>query len=131
MRRPPNLKVLRQAAIATLAIGLAGFVNCSVHRVPKPAALPGTPAPEDLIAQGQARFLAYKCHDCHGTRGEGTDDAPDLTGTRLDAGAIALFLQKPSAHARSVGMPAISAGSPDIQPLVAFVLSLKRPPAPR
>jgi len=101
-------------------------VACSAHHDPSPAAPPPTPAPDPLLAQGRARWAAYKCYECHGMRGEGTDDAPDLTGTRLDAAAIALFLQKPSAHARSVGMPSIPAGSPDLQPLVAFVVSLKR-----
>ena len=104
---------------------------CLVYRDPPPLEPPPTSAPDPLIALGQTRFMAYKCHECHGPHGEGTDDAPDLTGTRLDAAAIALFLQKPSAHARSVGMPSIPADSPDLQPLVAFVLSLKRPPAVR
>lgn len=69
--------------------------------------------------------MGYKCHECHGPHGEGTDDAPDLIGTHLDAEGIASFLQKPSAHARSVGMPSIPTDSPDLRPLVAFVLSLK------
>lgn len=83
-------------------------------------------AEEPLLAQGRARFTAYKCNECHGNHGEGTDDAPELVGTRLNAEEIARFLQKPSSHARSVGMPSIPADSPDLQPLVAFVLSLKR-----
>lgn len=92
---------------------------------------PAPPAGENsLVAQGQALFKIYKCHECHGPLGEGTDDAPDLIGTRLDAAGIAAFIQKPSAHARSVGMPNLPADSPDLQPLVAFVLSLKRPPSP-
>jgi cytochrome c len=102
---------------------------CAVDHRPAPAAPPATPAPDALVAQGQARWVAYKCYECHGAHGEGTDDAPDLTGTRLDADAIALFLQKPSAHARSIGMPSIPSDSPDLRPLVAFVLSLKRGPA--
>lgn len=102
-------------------------VSCRHARVdPAPQPFPPAPIPDPLIAQGQARFFANKCQECHGPNGEGTDDAPDLTGTRLDGAEIALFLQKPSAHARSVGMPTISADSPDLQPLVAFVLSLKR-----
>jgi len=84
-----------------------------------------------LVAQGQSLFKIYKCHECHGPQGEGTDDAPDLIGTRLNADQIAGFLQKPSAHARSVGMPNLPADSPDLQPLVAFVLSLKRPTPPK
>ncbi len=98
---------------------------------PAPQPPPATPTPDPLVARGQSRFIAYKCHECHGPHGEGTDDAPDLTGTHLDAVEIAQFLEKPSAHARSVGMPSIPADSPDIQLLVAFVLSLKRGrPAP-
>jgi mono/diheme cytochrome c family protein len=92
---------------------------------------PTPPAGENsLVAQGQSLFKTYKCHECHGPHGEGTDDAPDLIGTRLNAAEIAAFIQKPSAHARSVGMPNVSADSPDLQPLVAFVLSLKRPISP-
>jgi len=96
-----------------------------------PVAQTATSAADSPVAQGQLLFKTYKCHECHGSHGEGTDDAPDLIGTRLNADEIARFLQKPSAHARSVGMPTLPAGSPDIQPLVAFVLSLKRPTPPR
>jgi mono/diheme cytochrome c family protein len=112
------------AASCCLA-GLLFAAACAAHRDAAAAVPPPTPAPEVLIAEGQARFMAYKCHECHGAHGEGTDDAPDLTGTHLDADGIALFLQKPSAHARSIGMPSIPADSPDLQPLAAFVLSLK------
>jgi mono/diheme cytochrome c family protein len=93
----------------------------------------GAPIPlaaDSLVAQGQARFTAYKCYECHGAHGEGTDEAPDLTGTRRNAEEIASFLQKPSPDARSAGMPTIPASSPDLQPLVAFVLSLKRSSGP-
>jgi mono/diheme cytochrome c family protein len=94
--------------------------------------LPAPRAGENpLVAQGQSLFKTYKCHECHGPHGEGTEDAPDLIGTRLNAAEIAAFLQKPSAHARSVGMPNVSADSPDLQPLVAFVLSLKRTAPPQ
>ncbi len=57
--------------------------------------------------------------------GEGTDQAPDLIGTRLDGMGIAKFLNKPSADAKAKGMPDIPPDSPDLQPLVAYVLSLK------
>jgi mono/diheme cytochrome c family protein len=89
---------------------------------PPPASSAGD---NSLVAQGQSLFKTYKCHECHGPHGEGTDDAPDLIGTRLNAAEIAAFIQKPSAHARSVGMPSLAADSPDLQPLVAFVLTLK------
>ena len=115
--------------LAAMMLAAALAVACSTRRaavLEAPAPPPPAPATESLIAQGQARFAAYKCYECHGAHGEGTDDAPDLTGTLLDAQAIVLFLRKPSAHARSVGMPSIPADSPDLQPLVAFVLSLKR-----
>ena len=78
-----------------------------------------------LLATGKARFTAYGCIDCHGMNGEGTDQAPDLIGTRLDAPGIAKFLNKPSADAKAKGMPDIPPDSPDLQPLVAYVLTLK------
>jgi metallo-beta-lactamase class B len=94
------------------------------------SAAAGAPAGNNdaaLVAQGKARFKAYMCFDCHGDNGEGTPDAPDLIHTRLNAEQIAKFLQKPSVDATNKGMPDFAADSPDLKPLVAFVLSLKQP----
>jgi mono/diheme cytochrome c family protein len=107
--------------------GPAGTVESAPGSPAPPAAVPATPAADSVVTQGQRLFKTYKCHECHGPHGEGTDDAPDLTGTHLNAAEIAAFLQKPSAHARSVGMPNIPAGNGDLHSLVAYVLSLKRP----
>ena len=79
-----------------------------------------------LVAQGQAKFNSYGCDQCHGAKGEGTDDAPDLITTKKNAEQIAAFLEKPDSDARVKGMPNIAADSPDLQALVAFVLSLKK-----
>jgi len=99
---------------------------------PRPAAPPGSSpqagnsAPAaDLVAQGRTRFQAYKCYECHGANGEGTNDGPDLTGTHLSSEQITAFLQHPSPDARSAGMPTIAAGSPDLGALAAYVTSLK------
>jgi mono/diheme cytochrome c family protein len=78
-----------------------------------------------LVAQGKARFQAYKCYDCHGQNGEGTEDAPDLTHSHLTAEQVSKFLQKPSVDAQNKGMPDIPTDSPDHQPLVAYVMSLR------
>jgi mono/diheme cytochrome c family protein len=78
-----------------------------------------------LVAQGKARFSAYKCYDCHGQNGEGTPDAPDLTHSHLTAEQVSKFLQKPSVDAINKGMPDIPADNPDNRPLVAFVMSLR------
>jgi len=78
------------------------------------------------VAQGKDRYNAYKCYDCHGMSGEGTDDAPDLIHTRLDADGIASFLKNPSSDAIGRGMPDIPADSPDLLPLVTYVVSLKK-----
>ena len=80
----------------------------------------------ELVAQGKARFDANKCFDCHGHNGEGTEDGPDLTKTKLTGPQIADFLQKPSSDARLAGMPDIPKSSPENQALVAYVLSLKK-----
>jgi metallo-beta-lactamase class B len=100
--------------------------------VASPAGAPaaaGAPAGNNdaLVAQGKARFKAYMCFDCHGDNGEGTADAPDLIHTRLDADQISKFLQKPSVDAKNKGMPDFAADSPDLKPLIAYVLSLKQP----
>jgi mono/diheme cytochrome c family protein len=78
-----------------------------------------------LVAQGKARFQAYKCYDCHGQNGEGTPDAPDLTHSKLTAEQVSKFLQKPSVDADNKGMPDVPTDSPDHQPLVAYVMSLR------
>jgi mono/diheme cytochrome c family protein len=83
-----------------------------------------------LVAKGKARYLDYKCDECHGANGEGGGDGPDLIGTRLNADEISKFLEKPSPDAYMKGMPNIPSDSPDNQVLVAYVLSLKRPPEP-
>jgi mono/diheme cytochrome c family protein len=87
---------------------------------------PEDPEAAALVAKGKALYAGYKCFDCHGANGEGTSDAPDLVGTLLTADEISAFLQKPSADADAKGMPKISASSPDLKPLVAFVVSIKR-----
>jgi mono/diheme cytochrome c family protein len=78
-----------------------------------------------LVAQGKARFSAYKCYDCHGENGEGTADAPDLTHSKLTAEQVSKFLQKPSVDAQNKGMPDVPVDSPDHKPLVAYVMSLR------
>ena len=104
-------------------------VNASVASVitnSTPTAKIAADAKEDaLVAQGKKRFQAYKCYDCHGQNGEGTDDAPDLTHSKLTAEQVSKFLVKPSADAQNKGMPDIPLDSPDHKPLVAYVMSLR------
>ncbi len=125
---PPDAQMpLRPMPLVTLKAAVS-----QTTAAPQPAAA----APSDLAAaalgdaalvtRGKERFNAYKCYECHGMNGEGTDDAPDLIHTRLAADGIAKFLQNPSADASAKGMPDIPATSPDLQPLVAYVMSLKR-----
>jgi cytochrome c553 len=99
---------------------------------PKPAAMKGNASPSTgnnqegaLVAQGKARFQAYMCYDCHGEKGEGTADAPDLTHSHLTAEQVSKFLQKPSVDAQNKGMPDVPTASPDHKPLVAFIMSLR------
>ena len=80
---------------------------------------------DSLVTQGKSRFQAYKCYDCHGKNGEGTDDAPSLTHSKLTAEQVSKFLQKPSVDAQNKGMPDIPLDSPDHKPLVAYVMSLR------
>jgi mono/diheme cytochrome c family protein len=94
----------------------------------KTAPAGGAPAPGQrsaLVAKGKERFSAYKCYDCHGENGQGTPDAPDLTHSKLTAEQVSKFLVKPSADAQNKGMPDVPTDSPDHQPLVAYVMSLR------
>ena len=109
---------------------LAGQTKRSKPAPPKSA----KPAPADddkeLVEKGKALFLkTYSCNECHGDQGEGTNDGPDLIGTLLSAEEISKLLQKPSADAKAKGMPDFAPDSPDLKPLVAFVVSIKKPAA--
>ncbi len=115
------------AIVAFLASQGAPSATSSSATPASSSAMPATSGAgaDSLVAQGKIRFNSYQCTDCHGMNGEGTPDAPDLIGTHLDAAGIAKFLEKPSADADGKGMPTIPADSPDLQPLVAYVMSLK------
>jgi mono/diheme cytochrome c family protein len=82
---------------------------------------------DSAVAKGKQLYGSYMCGDCHGMNGEGSDSAPALTMTHLSADEIAAFLEKPSPDARGAGMPSVARDSPDSAPLVAFVVSLKKP----
>lgn len=118
-----NLKMV--AAGGTAATAPAAAPAAAAVAAAAPAAGGDNAA---LVARGKDRYHAYGCFDCHGQNGEGSEDAPDLVGTRLDAMGIAAFLNKPSADALAKGMPNIPPNSPDLPPLVAFVLSMKKSP---
>jgi cytochrome c553 len=124
--RTGNWVALMKPVVANLGNqDIVAIVAYLASREVAPASTSSSSATDPLVATGKARYNGYKCYDCHGPNGEGTDDAPNLTGTHLDAAGIAKFLQKPSADAQAKGMPDVPASSPDLQPLVAYVLSLK------
>lgn len=127
LMKPVVAKLTTDDMIAIVAYLSSRSVGSPSAASPASASAPTSAADPSLIANGKARFNAYGCIDCHGMNGEGTDQAPDLIGTRLDGMGIAKFLNKPSADAKAKGMPDIPPDSPDLQPLVAYVLSLKHP----
>lgn len=112
------------AYVASRPAGSAPSWSPAAGAAPSAAANAG--ADPALIAAGKVKFNAYGCVDCHGANGEGTDQAPDLIGTRLNGDQIGKFLNKPSADAKAKGMPDIPPTSPDLQPLVAYVVSIKK-----
>lgn len=129
-------KYLKPSAAASATQSPAPSTSTPASAAPAASApASGSPAPassssgstSDLVAQGRARYNSYRCFECHGANGEGTDDAPDLTATERDSAQISAFLQKPSADADVKGMPTIPASSPDLAALVAYVTSIKRP----
>ena len=130
--RPMPLVVLKPAQSTSVAPDQKGPASASATTsaaangmAAKPAMASGDAGGEDLVAQGRAKFESYQCTDCHGDKGEGTDDAPDLNHSHLTAEQVAKFLQKPSTDAVNKGMPNIDANSPDLRQLVAYVMSLR------
>jgi hypothetical protein len=101
--------------------------DTSVHQ-PEPAAAPAPAADPALIAQGKARFLYFSCDQCHGAKGEGTSEGPDLINTELSPAEISKFLEHPSPDALMKGMPETPVSSPDHAVILAYVLSLKHTP---
>jgi mono/diheme cytochrome c family protein len=126
--RIQNLKLrLPQPRVFAIGLGILVFL-CAIQMWPHGLALCARQDNKELVAKGKKAYDDYRCFDCHGRNGEGTDDAPDLTTSHLTAAEISKFLQRPSADADAKGMPIIPADSPDLQPLVAYVLSIRKPP---
>jgi mono/diheme cytochrome c family protein len=115
--RRSRLGAIWFGCVLALVSGLVAFAQS-----PKTS---GDAEQDDLAAQGKKRFQAYKCYDCHGQNGEGTDDAPNLTHSKLTEEQVSKFLVKPSTDAQNKGMPDIPLDSPDHKPLVAYVMSLR------
>jgi len=139
-RRPGALRKIRFGSLLSLLTGLVALgalwltlgsaaampeAKPAAQSTPVAQAAAGDAQQDELVAQGRKRFEAYKCGDCHGEHGEGTDDAPDLTHSKLTADEVSKFLVKPSADAENKGMPDIPLDSPDHKPLVAYVMSLR------
>lgn len=103
--------------VSTTNVARLGFVSQA-----------STATDPSLVAKGKTRYADYKCDECHGANGEGGEEGPDLISTRLNADEISKFLEKPSPDAYMKGMPNIPSNHPDNQVLVAYVMSLKRPP---
>lgn len=120
--RPPRRQTICFGSVLVLLATPLAFGHMRIY--PTQKATNGKQQ-DPLVAQGKSRFQAYKCYDCHGQNGEGTEDAPDLTHSKLTAEQVSKFLVKPSADAQNKGMPDIPLDSPDHKPLVAYVMSLR------
>jgi cytochrome c553 len=120
-----KLGVLERAFLGSVFLVSSVYAQGPTGSTPPPGRSAASGQQSALAAKGKERFQAYKCYDCHGEKGEGTPDAPDLTRSKLTAEQVSKFLQKPSVDAENKGMPDVPADSPDHQPLVAFVMSLR------
>lgn len=75
---------MRRSVLTALLLVLAGcgYGEVGPYRPP--------PQPESQVSDG-ATLYARECGWCHGSRGEGTDNGPDLDG-ELDGGAYTYFM---------------------------------------
>jgi mono/diheme cytochrome c family protein len=101
---------------AMLAIG-------ALAAVPKAAGPTATGDPE----KGQKVYAAQKCSICHKINAIGGKLGPDLdgVGTKRDAAWLAKYLVNPKTTDPKNKMPAVKVKGPDLDDLVAYLLTLK------
>ncbi len=122
-----RLRNLIGLALCLLALSCAVQVwpGVSAGRNSSRSHTPSQETADDLVKKGRERFQAYRCFECHGQNGEGTEDGADLRASTKTAEEVEKVLIRPSADADAKGMPAIPKDSPDLKPLVAYVMSLR------
>jgi hypothetical protein len=132
-----TIKTQQGARTMTLDTSNHNIYTVTAEMMPAPAPTPENPRPRPVIVPDTFMLLIYS-RSPHATAAapessggvamnvEGRDLAPDLVGTKLSADEIAKFVNKLSADASDKGMPDIPATSPDLKPLIAYVISLKQ-----
>ena len=95
--RTGNWVALMKPVVANLGNqDIVAIVAYLASREVAPASTSSSSTTDPLVATGKARFNAYKCYDCHGANGEGTDDAPNLTGTTSTLPESRSFCKSPA-----------------------------------
>jgi len=132
------------AAVLVLAFAFAGLTAYSTMRhPPDPGNQPmleadAAPAPEagagqdEIIALGARTFRQLQCFKCHVINGEGSDIGPDLTltGRRLHEPFLREWLKDPKALKPQTIMPPMRTSPEKFEAVVAYLMSLREPPAP-
>ena len=122
-RRLRDLRRLR-AELSRRRVRAIAFGRASAAQPPRHASWPRTRC-SHRHRQSPLQRLRLRRLPRHERRRNGPGSGPDRHAPGRKQ--IAKFLNKPSADAKAKGMPDIPPTSPDLQPLVAYVLSLKKP----
>jgi len=107
--------------LAGIGLGLAFVATATV---PQAATAPQRPGD---AAKGQKIYLDQKCNLCHKVGATGGKLGPDLSavGAKRDAAWLGRYLVNPKVIDPKNKMPAVKVKGPDLDDLIAYLLSLK------
>jgi mono/diheme cytochrome c family protein len=85
------------------------------------------PAPEAVVARGQAAFKSNGCYGCHMIGKFGTPIGPDLSvvGRKYEPDYLARWLRDPAMQRPNAHMPALELSEADVRALAAYLGSLR------
>ena len=128
----PNLEISDEDAKA-LTVYLLSLTGeevpeeyiASLKRGPIPALSRKVTKPE--MSSGEKLYIEMNCYYCHKIKGEGGDEAPDLTkvGSRRDADWLTKHFEDPRSITRHSFMPDYKLTAEQIKALTEYMLSLK------
>lgn len=104
-----TLTALLAIVIATQAVTAQTRPRDSAWVAPQEASATSNPlASRPQLSAGGRKLFAQRCSECHGENGRGSDRAPDLLSTDVQAQPDGALFWKISSGSTRAGMPAFS-----------------------
>lgn len=100
--------------------------DVAIHEPPEEARV--REVPEEQLALGRRVYREQRCARCHSIAGEGSPRNPlDGVGDRLGREEIRLWIAAPQEMRPGVRKPAYALPEEELEPLVAYMVSLRDP----